>query len=151
MNNQKTELNQISYTITELPGVVQKLLPIILNHKVIALHGDLGAGKTTFTSELCRLLQTKEVADSPTFSLINQYSYEDNTGAEQIIYHTDWYRIKDEEEARMAGIEDMLQNPFSLCIVEWSENAPGLLPDNTLHLWFLLGNEENSRTLSFYI
>lgn len=149
MNHQEIESYPISYKIKELPEVVQKLLPLIKKHKVLALHGELGAGKTTFTSVLCQILKTKEAADSPTFSLINQYSFEDNSPTEQIIYHTDWYRIKDEEDARIAGIEDMLQQPFALCIIEWSENAPELLPANTLHLWFALGSEPDSRTISF--
>lgn len=140
---------EISYRLNELPQVVQQLLPLIKAYKVIALHGALGAGKTTFTSELCKQLHTLETADSPTFSLINQYSFKDETGNEQLIYHTDWYRIKDESEAQMAGIEDMLQSAYFLCIIEWSENAPKLLPEHTLHLWFGSREEPELRTISF--
>ncbi|HET8574503.1 MAG TPA: tRNA (adenosine(37)-N6)-threonylcarbamoyltransferase complex ATPase subunit type 1 TsaE [Edaphocola sp.] len=124
------------YTLAELPDLIIKLIPLLQKHKVLALHGELGAGKTTFTAALCHYLNVRETPDSPTFSLVNQYAFEDQTGQEQIIYHTDWYRLRDEEEARMAGIEDMLGEQYAWCIVEWSENAPELLPDNTLHLYF---------------
>lgn len=145
---QKSTTNTvIDYQLEELPKIVQEILPEILRHKVLTLHGELGAGKTTFTSALCHYLGTRETADSPTFSLINQYSFLDKNNKEQIIYHTDWYRIKDAEEARMAGVEDMLQSAYFLCIVEWSENAPELLPKNTLHLFFELGDQSDKRIL----
>lgn len=123
-------------------------MPILQKHKVLALHGELGAGKTTFTTAFCHYLNTRETPDSPTFSLVNQYAFEDQKGCEQIIYHTDWYRLKDEEEARMAGIEDMLEEQYAWCVIEWSQNAPGLLPENTLHLYFKPGASPDSRVLT---
>lgn len=138
------------YTLNDLPDLIQQLMPILQEHKVLALHGELGAGKTTFTTALCRYLNVRETPDSPTFSLINQYTFEDKKGTEQIIYHTDWYRLRDEEEARMAGVEDMLEEQYKWCIVEWSGNAPGLLPDNTLHLYFKLGQSPDSRVLTIH-
>lgn len=142
--------NTIRYTLNELPGLIQQLMPLLQQHKVLALHGELGAGKTTFTAALCRYLNVRETPDSPTFSLINQYTFNDKDGQEQIIYHTDWYRLRDEEEARMAGIEDMLAEEYAWCIVEWSENARGLLPENTLHLYFKLDQLPGSRVLTVH-
>lgn len=145
----KTETGSVTYTfcLEQLPNIIQELHTLLVKHRVIALHGDLGAGKTTFTAALCRYLGTHDKADSPTFSLINQYSFEDEKGTEQIIYHTDWYRIKDEEEARVAGIEDMLESSFYLCFIEWPENAPALLPEYALHIWLQPGNVPEERIL----
>jgi tRNA threonylcarbamoyladenosine biosynthesis protein TsaE len=66
---------------------------------------------------------------SPTFALINEYQ---RSGGETI-YHMDWYRVKDEDEAIQAGIEDCLYSG-NLCLVEWPEKAPGILPDDTVHI-----------------
>ena len=100
---------------------------------VLAFHGELGAGKTTFIKALCKAKGVKEVVSSPTFSLINEYIFKDSNGRGNIIYHLDLYRIRDEEEAVQAGIEDCLYSG-SLCLVEWPEKIPGLLPSDTLHI-----------------
>jgi tRNA threonylcarbamoyladenosine biosynthesis protein TsaE len=98
-------------------------------YKVWAFDAAMGSGKTTFIHALCDVLGVKDVVGSPTFSIINQYE----TGEGQTIYHLDLYRIKDEEEAVQAGVEDVL---FSgeYCMIEWPEKIPGLMPDGTLHL-----------------
>lgn len=116
------------------------------NVSIIAFHGDLGAGKTTFISALCRAKGVKEVTSSPTFSLINDYVFKDKKGKEQHIYHLDLYRIRDEEEAIQAGIEDCLYSG-SLCLVEWPEKIAGLLPEDTLHV--TIEPEKNGRKLAW--
>lgn len=140
-------LSSTSYQLEELPLVIEDLFPLLKKYKTLALHGDLGAGKTTFTSQLCRYLKTEETATSPTFSLINQYIFKDENGKENLIYHTDWYRLEDEIEASRAGIEDMLEENYFLCIIEWPENAASLVPENTLHLWFEVGAQPNERII----
>lgn len=138
--------DHIKYQISEINKIMPQVWAIIKASNTIALHGDLGAGKTTFTSALCQYLQTEEVASSPTFSLINEYNFKNENGISKILYHSDWYRIKDEEEAINAGIEDMLLQDDALFIIEWPEKAPGLLPNNTIHIHFLI-EDEFTRTL----
>lgn len=99
---------------------------------VLAFHGEMGAGKTTFIHALCDVKQVKDAVGSPTFSIINQYSYTED-GSEKKLFHIDLYRLRDEEEARHAGVEDCLYSG-DICLVEWPERATGLLPDDTLHL-----------------
>jgi tRNA threonylcarbamoyladenosine biosynthesis protein TsaE len=100
--------------------------------RVIAFHGQMGAGKTTFIHALCDVKQVKDVVGSPTFSIINQYNYTEE-GKEKRIFHIDLYRLKDEEEAIQAGIEDCFYSGH-ICLVEWPDRAGGLLPENTLHV-----------------
>jgi tRNA threonylcarbamoyladenosine biosynthesis protein TsaE len=66
---------------------------------------------------------------SPTFSIINQYTADND----QTIYHMDLYRLKDENEAMNAGVEDCLYSG-NICLVEWPGKAPGIFPDDTLHI-----------------
>jgi tRNA threonylcarbamoyladenosine biosynthesis protein TsaE len=97
--------------------------------RVIALHGEMGAGKTTFSAALIKAMGSSDAGSSPTFSIINQYRNANGTP----IFHMDWYRLDDEEEVMQAGGEDTLYSGH-WCLVEWSEKAPALLPDNTIHI-----------------
>lgn len=99
---------------------------------VLAFHGQMGAGKTTFIHALCAVKGVREGLGSPSFSLVNEYVYDDN-GMPRTLYHLDLYRIRDEEEAIRAGIEDVLYSGHT-CLVEWPEKAPGIFPEDTLHI-----------------
>ena len=112
--------------------------------KVFAFEGAMGAGKTTFITALCYAKGVKHGISSPTFSLINEYSYTEN-GTERTIFHIDLYRIKDEQEAINAGIEDCLYSG-NICFVEWPQKAPSLLPENTVHIYIDITGE-NTRLL----
>jgi tRNA threonylcarbamoyladenosine biosynthesis protein TsaE len=96
--------------------------------EVFALHGDIGAGKTTFIHALCGLKGVRDTVGSPTFSIINEYQYPDGK-----IFHIDLYRLKNEEEALRAGVEDVLYSG-ELCLVEWPDRAPGIFPAGTIEL-----------------
>lgn len=100
------------------------------NHTVFAFHGHMGAGKTTFIKTLCRVKGVSDVVTSPSFSLINEYRLPDGGS----IFHIDLYRIRDEEEARLAGIEDVLYSG-SVSFVEWPEKAPEIFPPGTLRMY----------------
>jgi tRNA threonylcarbamoyladenosine biosynthesis protein TsaE len=103
---------------------------------VFAFHGQMGAGKTTFIHALCDAKNVKDTVGSPTFSIINQYNYTEN-GQEKTIFHIDLYRLKDEEEASRAGVEDCFSSGDT-CLVEWPEKAAGLLPDSSLHIHIII-------------
>jgi tRNA threonylcarbamoyladenosine biosynthesis protein TsaE len=98
-------------------------------HKVWAFHAEMGTGKTTFIHALCEVLGVSGAVSSPTFAIINEY----NSHEAGVIYHMDWYRLKDEEEAVNAGVEDCLLSGH-LCLVEWPDKAEGLLPTDTYHI-----------------
>lgn len=120
---------EVNFTLEQINDVALQLLPLSADHTVFALHGEMGAGKTTLIHALCEAMGVKDAITSPTFSIINQYK----TIKGQTVYHMDLYRIKDENEAINAGIEDCLYSG-NICLVEWPEKAPGIFPDGTLHL-----------------
>ncbi|HRO41671.1 MAG TPA: tRNA (adenosine(37)-N6)-threonylcarbamoyltransferase complex ATPase subunit type 1 TsaE [Flavipsychrobacter sp.] len=118
---------QLSYSLDTLPQQMQRFWNCAHSHRVLAFHGEMGAGKTTFIRNLCRLLGVKDAVSSPTFALINEYHFLEN-GKDKTIYHMDWYRLRDAEEAINAGIEDALNTTDAYCFVEWPEKADVLLP-----------------------
>lgn len=137
-------MNKKSYDINELDDAAQWLLTEAGNKKVMALHGEMGAGKTTLVTAACRQLGAEEAVSSPTFSIINEYRYNEK-GVEKSIFHIDLYRLKSEEEAVNAGVEDCLYSG-NYCFVEWPERAPTLFPQETISI-FLHRDGETGRTI----
>ncbi len=121
------------FSLTNINEVANSFWKEMGSRKVVAFHGQMGAGKTTFIHALCDAKKVKDVVGSPTFSIINEYAFSEN-GLEGKIYHIDLYRLKDEEEAIRAGVEDCLYGDH-ICLVEWPEKAAGLFPDDTVHVY----------------
>lgn len=119
--------------LEELEQVASQLLADTNSSKVYTLTGDLGAGKTTLTQAVCRQLGVQENVTSPTFSLVNEYSYRDKNGEEKLFRHLDLYRLKNIEEALDIGIEDMLFDDH-FCFIEWPEIIAPILPDDTIKI-----------------
>ncbi len=94
--------------------------------RVFAFHGAMGAGKTTFIHALCDVKGVTSTVGSPTFSIINEYVWPGGS-----MFHIDLYRLKDEEEAVQAGVEDCLYSG-KICLVEWPERAAPIFPDDTV-------------------
>lgn len=129
------------FALEEIDRIAAGFAPHLKQHRVLAFHGEMGAGKTTFIAAVCKVLGVKTAVASPTFALI--YEYSAPTGP---IFHMDLYRIKSEEEAIRAGVEDALWSS-SPCFVEWPDRAPALLPPDTLHVHLetLEGNRRRLR------
>lgn len=103
----------------------------MMDHKtVFAFEGNMGAGKTTFIKAICEELGVKDVINSPTFSIINEYKSH-KTG--KTIYHFDFYRIHKLNEAQEIGTEDYLYSG-ALCFIEWPEKIREILPENTVFI-----------------
>jgi|SRR6185437_6646841 len=118
----------IVFDLEKIESIAQDFLEKYKGRKVFAFSGDLGAGKTTFINALCKDLGVTETVTSPTYSIIQEYSAENNA----VIYHIDLYRIKSEREAMDAGIEDCL-NSNEICLVEWPERVPEIFPADTIY------------------
>jgi len=128
----------VLFTLAQIKSAAVTFLGAVKNTNVIALHGEMGAGKTTFVHALCDELGVKNAVSSPTFSIINEYT----TAAGKTIYHLDLYRLKSVQEAIDAGVEDCFYSG-NLCLVEWPEIAPAIFPEDTLHVHIeIAGNDE---------
>jgi tRNA threonylcarbamoyladenosine biosynthesis protein TsaE len=124
---------ELKFSLDNIKEIATRFWKMTGNTKVFAFHGEMGSGKTTFIHALCDVKRVKDAVTSPTFSIINEYSYIKD-GIEKKIFHLDLYRLKDEEEATRAGIEDCLYSD-NICLVEWPDKAPGIFPENSLHVY----------------
>ena len=129
-----------TFTLTGIGQMAKVFWETYPDKKIYAFKGNMGAGKTSFIRALCAAKNVEETVGSPTFSIINEYS--SPTG---IIYHLDLYRLKDEEEAVRAGVEDCLYSG-EICLVEWPDRAPGIFPKDALGV-FLEMLDPNTRKL----
>lgn len=116
---------EIVFSLDEIKNVAQQILSQN-PPKVILFNGEMGAGKTTLIKEISKILGVHTATSSPTFSLVNEYQDTNN----QLIYHFDFYRLKNENEALDMGIEEYLYSG-NWCFIEWSEKIPNLIPNNT--------------------
>ena len=111
--------------------------------EVVAFRGDLGSGKTCFTSGLAKGLGYKGDVTSPTFALINEY-----LGGRLPLYHFDMYRISSWDELYSCGFFEYIEEG-GVVAAEWSENIESALPDNTIYVEFEKTGE-NSRIITVF-
>ena len=118
----------IVYSYDQLATIAERLASLVTKYPVITFTGDLGAGKTTLVKELLRKSGVRDVVQSPTFSYVNIYTNQ----VGQTFYHFDLYRIASLEEFYMAGFEEYLYAPNSVCLVEWPDLIESLLTHDVL-------------------
>ena len=120
--------------LADLTGAAEKLLAFAENRKIWCFYGELGAGKTTFIKKICAFLKVQESVTSPTYSLINEYTfYKPASTVENYLYHLDLYRLNRIEEALDIGIEEYLYSD-SYCFIEWAQIIKPILPAETLEI-----------------
>ncbi|MEM1359291.1 MAG: tRNA (adenosine(37)-N6)-threonylcarbamoyltransferase complex ATPase subunit type 1 TsaE [Bacteroidota bacterium] len=119
---------QRTFSLVDLPAVVQELQAQYPTARLFTLTGDLGAGKTTLVAEFCRQIGIEDDPSSPTFSIVNEYH-----GDGLIVFHIDCYRLKDVDEALAIGFEDYLDRG-DYCFIEWPQVIEPLLPSGVVHL-----------------
>ena len=134
----------LQVSIHQIDAFAHQFWNAVGDAKVFAFHGEMGAGKTTTISALCRYKGVTELPSSPTFSIINEYQFTDKDGI-QIIFHIDLYRLKDDEEVLQTGVEECVESG-KFCFVEWPEKAPYLFDETALHVVIEPLNE-NERTV----
>ena len=120
---------ELIFSLEKIEIAAKKFIDLLKNRTVVAFHGNLGAGKTTFIKAVCKQLGVKENVSSPTFSIINQYTSANN----KTIFHIDLYRVKDNEEAINAGVEECIYSGDT-CFIEWPERV-SLLPEDAVNVF----------------
>lgn len=107
----------------QLSPIAKDIIKELPKGAVVALYGEMGAGKTTFVHALCQEMGIKGAINSPTFSIINEYE----TDHGELVYHFDFYRIKSVEEAYDFGYEEYFNSGY-YCFIEWPQLIESLLP-----------------------
>lgn len=114
-------------SIDKIDDAARKFIDAMGDNTIFAFYGKMGAGKTTFIKAVCENLGVKDVINSPTFAIVNEYL----AGNGEPIYHFDFYRIKKEQEVLDIGYEDYIYSDC-LCFMEWPELIEDLLPEDAV-------------------
>jgi len=108
---------------------------------VLALHGDLGSGKTCFVQGLAKAMGICQAVTSPSFTVINEYS------GRLKLYHIDLYRLQGIDDIMSIGLDDYLE-PDGITAIEWAEHADSFLPENAIHLTFEVLPDQAERAIT---
>lgn len=132
----------MTYTLSNLPQAAKYILENC-HHKILLFYGEMGVGKTTLIKELAKQLGHTDLVSSPTFSLVNEYGNKNGK-----LYHFDFYRIENEEEALSIGIEEYLYSD-EWCFIEWPEKIKNLLPSVCHQIILSKENDNDTRRIVF--
>lgn len=133
---------QIEYNLNDISGVAAQVVDLLKSQgcRIVLMEGEMGAGKTTLTKAICGLMGADEdEVNSPTFAIVNEYDVPGD-----LIYHFDFYRLKNKSEAVDFGLFDYLDSG-RWCFMEWSEKVTDLLPDETITIRIEIVSETNRR------
>ena len=118
---------EFEFNLDNIAESAKKFIDEIGKNRIILFEGEMGAGKTTFISEICRILGANDDFGSPTFSIVNEYV----DGKGDSIYHFDFYRIESPQEALDIGAEEYFYSG-NLCLIEWPDRLGSLIPEDAL-------------------
>ncbi len=142
-NNQETK--KIGYDIGQS----------LFGNEIIALEGDLGAGKTTLLQGLASGLGIKDLVNSPTFNILKRYNLKTRLTDQSIklkyFYHIDAYRLKNSQELKDLGWEEMINDENSVIAIEWAEKIKDILPPNTIQIKLKHVNEQTRQIIVKFI
>jgi tRNA threonylcarbamoyladenosine biosynthesis protein TsaE len=121
-------MQNIVFSLSDVPGIAAQLVEES-SANIWLFHAEMGAGKTTIIKEVCKYLGVNETISSPTYAIVNEYL--SNNG--ESIYHFDFYRLQEEEEALDIGVEEYLDSG-NLCLLEWPDKIASYIPENAMHI-----------------
>jgi tRNA threonylcarbamoyladenosine biosynthesis protein TsaE len=130
--------------IEQLEEIAGHLLQKYAGQRVFAFYGTMGAGKTTFIKAICKQLSVRDIVNSPTFAIVNEYLRKNDSS----IYHFDLYRLKSWREMLDIGYEDYFYSG-NYCLIEWPEKVENLLPGDTIRVELELTVERDQRKITF--
>ncbi len=131
----------ITHSAAETRRLARQLLKKLPARTVLALHGDLGSGKTCFVQGLAQALGIRQPVTSPTFTLVHEYK-----GKRRLV-HADLYRIRSEDDALSLGLEEYF-DADGVVAIEWAERVEGLLPVDVVHIRFETLDAPRSRRVT---
>ncbi len=134
-------IEMISESLEKTENIGRAIAAKLSGTEVIALFGELGAGKTAFTRGICQGLNVKDNVCSPTFAIVNEYH------GKYKVYHFDMYRVTGIDDLSSTGYFDYINT--GILIIEWSENIKEFLPNGAIMATIKYGEAENERVLSF--
>lgn len=129
----------LSHSVEQTEEFAEEFSKNLNGNEIIAMYGELGAGKTAFARGLARGLGVEDAVSSPTFAIVNEYQ------GVYPIYHFDMYRIESWNDLDSIGFFDYIDN--GVIIIEWSENIEGALPDDIIRIAINKTEDENERII----
>ncbi|MDN3707506.1 tRNA (adenosine(37)-N6)-threonylcarbamoyltransferase complex ATPase subunit type 1 TsaE [Myroides ceti] len=133
---------KFTFSLQEIDNIAEKIVHLS-SSKIFLFNGAMGAGKTTFIKALAKQMGINDIANSPTFSIVNEY----HTNEGQPLYHFDLYRLKNEEEAYDIGLDEYFYSG-NYCFIEWPEKASHIIPEQYHTIDFEI-IDENTRRITF--
>ena len=130
----------------DLPHVVREILKLSADNKIWLLNGSMGAGKTTFVKALAGVLGISEAVSSPTFAIVQEYE----AANQEPVYHFDFYRLNDPQEALDIGCDEYFYSGY-LCLIEWPSKIEELLPEKHIRINIALGSGSTDRLITMTI
>ncbi|UII27248.1 tRNA (adenosine(37)-N6)-threonylcarbamoyltransferase complex ATPase subunit type 1 TsaE [Fulvivirga maritima] len=132
----------ITYSsLAEIKVVAKQIIDFAGDDKVWIFDGEMGAGKTTLIKAICDQLGVEDVVNSPTYAIVNEYNNDEG----ETLYHFDFYRLDDQEEAMEIGATEYFYSG-DYCFIEWPSKVSDLLPDELLKIDISI-TEDNSRLI----
>ncbi|MBE6326801.1 MAG: tRNA (adenosine(37)-N6)-threonylcarbamoyltransferase complex ATPase subunit type 1 TsaE [Bacteroidales bacterium] len=119
---------EFEYTLDEIESAASEIIKAFDGRKIVRFIGEMGAGKTTMIKSLCKLLGVDEEVTSPTFAIVNEYE-----GAGCRVFHFDFYRVKNQQEAIDLGLADYFYSG-EYVFMEWPQLVDDFMPDDVVTL-----------------
>ena len=129
----------LSKSVEDTEKFAEEFSKSLTGSEIIAMYGDLGAGKTSFTKGLAKGLEVEQTVTSPTFAIVNEYS------GNYPLYHFDMYRIENWDDLESIGFFDYINT--GIIIIEWSENIEGALPSGVIRVYIDKTDNDNERLI----
>ncbi len=133
---------KIVFELSEIEQAAHQFVEALNPLGIVAFHGTMGAGKTTFIRAVCQELGVRDTVTSPTFAIVNEYS-----SPQGAVYHFDFYRLRRAQEALDIGLDEYLQSGRP-CLMEWPELIQDFLPEETVNVE-ISENPDGTRTVEF--